>query len=159
MEFSVGRERRRPIPGFGGKYEVSDLGNVYSNGCALQKVKGKYVSLSGPEGVMQVKVCYLVARAFLSNMELRPYVVHLDGDLENNRADNLSWSETEEARRGRKPSGRRVWVHRRDTGEFVGQWDSLSGACRALGVDCGSARRVADGERKSVGGYVFRWWA
>lgn len=150
---------RKKIRGFGGKYEVDELGNVWSRGCVLAKVRGRYVTLSGKEeGCRQVLVCYLVARAFVANAEMRPYVVHLDGDRTNDRVENLAWSETKEERKGRKAGGRRCWVYQRD-GAFVGKFESLQAACRELGVDPAQARRVADGRGKSAKGYVFRWGA
>ena len=151
------REERRRVPGYGGKYEVSDLGNVYSNGGMLEKVRGMYVSLSGrQEGVHQVKVCYLVARAFVPNLEGRPYVVHVNGDVRDDRAANLEWSEEKEVRRGRKPKREPVVVTDRG-GEYVGRFESLAEACRVLDLDRSQARKVLRGEVRSAKGYVIRY--
>lgn len=151
-------EKMKTVPGFGGRYKVSDLGRVFSRGCELVKVRGRYVSLSGRGGVQQVKVCYLVARAFVPNLELRPYVVHVNGDPTDDRAENLRWSEEAE-RCSRKAAAKEpVWVLRKD-GEVVGQWESIVEACRDLGVNVSLARKVARGEARSTGGFVFKWWA
>ena len=34
----------------------------------------------------------LVAKAFVPNPDNLPYVAHIDGNLSNNRADNLRWT-------------------------------------------------------------------
>lgn len=147
----------RPVQGFGGKYRVGSDGSVWRDGSRLVAVDGKYVSLSWKGEVRRVKICYLVARAFVENAELRPWVVHLNGDARDNRAENLAWSERKEELRGRQPWREeiavRVW--RKVGGEFVGAWPRLDEACRELGVSRASALRVLRGEAKSAKGYVF----
>lgn len=152
-------ERFKQVPGFGGKYRISTLGRVLSGVSELTKVRGRYVSLSGHGGVQQVKVAYLVARAFVPNPEMRPYVVHVNGNLEDDRAENLQWSEVQEVKKGRPMKQEPVWVIRKRDGEVIGQWNSIVQACCALGVDVALARRVARGAAKSTHGYVFKWWA
>jgi hypothetical protein len=44
----------------------------------------------------QVRVCDMVARAFVPNPENMPFVVHINGDLLDDRAVNLKWSWTPE---------------------------------------------------------------
>lgn len=46
-------------------------------------------------GGKNFKVHRLVATAFLENPYLYPYVVHKDGDKNNNHADNLEWTDTQ----------------------------------------------------------------
>ena len=84
------------------RYSVREDGTVLSNGMALSPVRGVWVSLHGERRY----VSYLVARAFVPNPEGRPYVVHKDGDPENNEADNLEWSEEKEPDRKAGPKPR-----------------------------------------------------
>lgn len=156
--FDIKREKRKKVPGFGGKYEVGDLGYVYSKGAVLTKVRGMYVSLSGKEeGVRQMRVSYLVARAFVPNAEMRPYVVHINGDIRDDRAVNLMWSEQREVKRGRMPRKEPVVVEDMKTLEFMGRFESVIDACRAFGFGESHARKVLRGEVKSIKGYFLRY--
>lgn len=148
---------RKKVPGFGGKYEVTERGEVLSRGCVLEPVRGMYVNLSGKDGVRQVKIAYLVARAFIPNLEARPYVVHKNGDRRDNRVENLQWSETREARRGRKPEGGLGVVVMTPSGEFVGTYPSVRTACDVLRMDYSAALRVLKGRARTTKGYVLRW--
>lgn len=152
----TGTDRRVvPVPGYNNKYGVGSDGTVWSGGSQLVVVRG-YVSLSGGGKVDRVKVAYLVARAFLPNPEMRPYVRHRNGDPADNRAENLEWSEEKEERRGRRAIPFSVTVWRKDDGSLVGSWGSVRDACRALGVSEEGARRVLRGQAHSVKGYMFK---
>ena len=57
-----------------------------------QHWKGKTVKYLGiPAGPY---VHRLVAQAFIDNPNSHRFVIHLDGDLENNQVDNLAWTDT-----------------------------------------------------------------
>ena len=154
--FGTDRIELKQVPGYGGKYYVGTDGSVWRDGSALIPVRGLYVNLSWQSHVETVKVAYLVARAFVPNMEMRPFVRHVDGNIRNNRASNLEWSEEKEDGRSRKGVGEPVSVWSRKTGELVGSWGSLKEACRALGVEMAAARRMMRGGVKSTKGYIFK---
>lgn len=91
-----------PIKGTNGIYEVSNYGrvhNTYTDRYLKPGVQGK--------GYLNVTLCVngkrttamihrLVANEFIRNWEGKPQVNHIDGDKENNRADNLEWVTNEE---------------------------------------------------------------
>lgn len=135
-----------------GRYEVGDDGVVYSGGLPLAAIDGRGVNLGGK----RVKIAYLVARAFVPNGECREFVRHKNGDVTDNRACNLEWSdEKEEKRRGRKPGV--CWCRAWDLdGEIVGTWRTVSEAAEACGVKADAVRRAVNGLQKTAGGLLWR---
>jgi len=103
-------EEWRDIPGYEGKYQVSDRGRVKSCARHIHWFRGRTRPL--PERVMQTPPMYrgylhvhlkhagdrkrffvhqLVAIAFLENPDGKPYVNHIDRDKRNNHISNLEW--------------------------------------------------------------------
>lgn len=76
-------------------YEVSSFGNVKSKRKLLKKelVKGGYlrVTLSENNKQKRFQIHRLVAITFLNNYLNKPCVNHKDGDVKNNRLENLEW--------------------------------------------------------------------
>ena len=133
------------------RYSVREDGVVLSGGLPLAVVRGG-VNIHG----RRIKVAFLVARAFVPNSELRPWVRHLNGDLEDNRAENLEWcEEKEERRRGRKPAQRwvRAWTLE---GETAGCWRNVQEAADDVGVSPAAIRACLRGERRMAGGLLWR---
>ena len=151
-------ERRRRIEGYGGRYEVGDLGRVYGDGYELSLIDGKYVNLSEGGVARRVKVAYLVARAFIANAECRPYVGHRDGDLRNNRVENLYWTEEKHGwARGRKAVDGKGVLQYTVEGEFVARYGSIAEASAATGVARSLIRNCAEGKARRAKGFVFRF--
>ena len=157
------QEKRRwePVPGYEGSYRVSNLGEVYSvrGKCYLEIVRGRYVNLSKQGRIERLKIAYLVARAFMKNPELRPYVIHLNGDRTDHRASNLAWSEEseEDARGRRKQKGTRSVLCYSEDGELLGKYESVGSAASAMGVARQGIMRVCNGKGKRCGGYIWRY--
>lgn len=107
-------EEWRPVPGYEGLYEVSNMGRVKSlerdlihkNGSITHKkeiilepcIRHGYptASLRKNNEEWRVGVHRLVAMAFIPNPENKPYVDHWDTDTTNNKVENLSWVTTKE---------------------------------------------------------------
>lgn len=116
------KELWKPIEGFEDRYEVSNLGRVKSlafdywmqpigrrghyrhkKECILKNTKqcidGQVycvVSLSaGQKQYTRFTVANLVAQHFVPNPNNWYFVEHIDGDYDNNRADNLRWKKYE----------------------------------------------------------------
>lgn len=98
----------KDIEGFEGIYQISNIGRVKS----LQRIRYNTLSenikerilkpVLNTEGYHQValykdgknqhpKVHRLVAIAFLSNISLKQYINHIDGNKENNCVNNIEW--------------------------------------------------------------------
>lgn len=92
-------ERWKPIEGYKGLYEVSDLGRICNKktgyiGPCLSGRNGGYPAwvLRGSDGVKKARYLHqLVARAFVSGYCDGLMVNHKDGNCHNNRAANLEW--------------------------------------------------------------------
>lgn len=109
----------RPVEGSDGRYEVSSLGRVRSNGWTLITSHGRtrriparvlsgkpnhsggyaQVNLRMPEGVQHVHVHHLVLTAFVGPRPEGAYGCHNNGDPTDNRVENLRWD---------TPSGNRI---------------------------------------------------
>ena len=156
-------EQWRDIPGYEGLYEASDLGRIRTNANKITSnarfpvrhwkqriMKLKYQARSSGKRDARVSlwkggaersylVSRLVAMAWCDGYAEGMTVDHIDGDPENNAADNLEWvTRGDNIRRGFENglyhTMRPVTVE--VNGETV-QYRSMSAASRAMGYNSG----------------------
>lgn len=152
-------ERTREISGYEGLYGVSNKGNVYSlkSGCALVANREAYVTLSKGGKIATYRIADLVAREWVANKMRWSYVRHKDGDVRNNRADNLEWCQEKEVQRGSANKLARKVLQLDLMGGLVGKYNSIADASLVTGVDKSSISRCCRGSAMSAGGYRWRF--
>lgn len=138
-------EEWKPIKGYEGIYEVSNMGRVKS----LHRSQGRilkqdtkdngYIQVSlNKDGVQSKKhVHRLVATAFIPNPHNKSEVNHIDGNKENNNADNLEWCTREYNMRHAYRNGlTNADIHKKSVILYkkYGEYKSVTEAARALNV-------------------------
>lgn len=156
-------ENWKPVEGYEGLYEVSDLGRVRSlprmgtcgkilKPCDRQskKFNKKYlrVGLTKDGKVKWHSVHVLVAKAFIPNPDNLPEVDHINNDETDNRACNLQWITRKD--NIVKDHGHAVMCV--ETGQI---FETKADALEWMGLprDSGELSRVCDCENKSTRGY------
>lgn len=152
-------ERTREISGYEGLYGVSNKGNVYSlkSGCALVANREAYVTLSKGGKIATYRIADLVAREWVANKMRWSYVRHKDGDVRNNRSDNLEWCQEKEVQRGSANKLARKVLQLDLMGGLVGKYNSIADASLVTGVDKSSISRCCRGSAMSAGNYRWRF--
>ena len=91
-------EQWKPIEGTNGKYEVSNLGRVRTNGqrpglltLTKQPSGYRYAMIEIDGKPCNRRVHRLVAQYFLPNPDNMKEVNHKDGNKDNNHVSNLEW--------------------------------------------------------------------
>ena len=152
-------ERTREISGYEGLYGVSNKGNVYSlkSGCALVANREAYVTLSKGGKIATYRIADLVAREWVAIKMRWSYVRHKDGDVRNNRTDNLEWCQEKEVHRGSANKLARKVLQLDLMGGLVGKYNSIADASLVTGVDKSSISRCCRGSAMSAGNYRWRF--
>ena len=160
---------------YGEQYQVSSTGIVRNKitGHILKPQEDNKgylrVRLSLHDKKATAKVHRLVATAFILNPYGKPQVNHKDTNKHNNMVDNLEWATNGEnqihayktglnyvtGRAGRK----KVAVSKIDlsTGKIIDTYKSLADAGRENNLHDTNIRKVINGERKSCGGFGWKY--
>lgn len=174
-------ETWKAIAGYEGLYEVSDLGRVRSlnyNHTGVAKIlnprknRGGYLLVAlfkdGKRKDMQVH--RLVAQAFIHNPNNLETVNHRDEVKTNNAASNLEWMSvadnlnygshnrrSAEARVNNPKMSKPVRQLDKTTGELLATFPSTHEAERVTRIHRQSICCCCNGERKSAGGYNWKY--
>lgn len=124
------------------------------------KLGYQYVVLRDSGKGKHSQVHRLVAAAFISNLENKPIVNHLDCNPGNNKLSNLEWCTHKENSQYAKSLGRCTAHHTKaiiqtdDAENIIDQFDSIHAAARTLGTTCGNISSACRTGRHAKG---YRW--
>lgn len=171
----------KDIEGFEGQYQISNFGRVRSMDRYVRNGRGYMIKACGKIlkthsthcGYEQVKlgknrthrsVHRLVAIAFIPNPNNLPCVNHKDEDKMNNIYTNLEWCNHRYnvlygtcQERLRKYKNQPVFMIDKDSGEILNKYDSMKIAMEKTGVHKVTISQVCRGERKTGGGYLWKY--
>lgn len=163
----------KPVLGYEGLYEVSNLGNIRNmltnkifhikKGCPYKKVR-----LKNSNGeAKNLYVHRIVAEAFIDNHDNLPQVNHIDGNKLNNNADNLEWVSSSENIRHAYSTG----LNNRKNHSRISQgrkrvicvengiiFPSITSAALFAGVTESAVCMCVKGKRKACRGYHFKYF-
>jgi len=163
------KEHWKPVTGYEDRYLVSDLGNVWS--LLLQKPVKPRIDKNGycrvnlyKDGKHKtIRVHRLVADQFLTAMEGKTEINHINEDKTDNRAENLEYC----TRKYNVNYGHRAEKHKQKVSKTVMQY-SMSGKCVNKYSSAVQASLITQigrsnisgccrGDRKTAGGYMWRF--
>lgn len=172
------KEIWKPVVGYEGFYEVSNIGRVRSlerKDCLGRTVKERVlkpafndfgyliVGLCAGGKQKTLKVHRLVCEAFHENPYNKPQVNHLNEDKSDNRAVNLEWATAKENlnhgahnERMAKTLSKPICQYTRD-GELVKIWPSTIEVQRQTGFSKGHISKAANGNRKTAYGFIWKY--
>lgn len=169
----------KPVPGYEGLYEISNMGNVkslarmkpYRDGFRRfpggilkpNKINGGYrlVMLTNSHTRKGFLVHRLVAESFIENPNCLPQVNHIDGNKENNTVSNLEWCTAKEnmlhSVKNRLRSDLKPVVMLTKDGRVVRKFNGVREAARETGIERTNIRFCCNNKHRSAGGYLWRW--
>lgn len=168
--------------GFEGLYKISKSGKVVSlkhkklrymkSTARSTKNEGHLLSynLSDKNGNKYHKMVHmLVAEHFIQNPLGYKYVMHIDGNPQNNNVGNLRWTErpvhhrVKKSKDYKKLEGKRNLMTTQEVeqyytdGTYINTFRSILEAAEKTKFSYDSIKRVLDGKKSSIGGYVWKY--
>lgn len=163
----------KDIPGYEGKYQVSNLGRVKSLNYNRQRIEKNlriYVSEDGYARIYLSKeskkkdylLHRIVADAFVPNPHNKSEINHINGVKSDNRAENLEWC-------SRSENEKHAWVsglgthYLRQVVQYdmqrnpLKEWESIKTAGNETGIERRNINACCQGKRKTAGGYIWRY--
>jgi len=174
----------KPVVGYEGLYEVSNLGRVRSldrvvsgkDGCTLS-IKGQmmhptlnttgypFVGLrkDGKRGMYTVH--RLVAKAFIPNPDNLAEINHKNEDKTDNRVANMEWCDHSynmrfgtRGERCRKKADCHAVVQMDMEGNVIAEYEAIKVAARVVGINnAETITKCCKGTRPSAGGYRWKY--
>ena len=158
------KEIYKDIQGYGGKYQISNLGNVYS--LITNKILKPRLTL---DGYYQVDLCKngvkkhlyihrLVAQSFLDNPNNFPIINHKDENPMNNIYSNLEWCDKKYNNNYGKCKDKHAKTVSKPINQydlqdnFIKQWNSMKEASETLKLSRGNICMCCEGIRNKTGG-------
>lgn len=155
----------KPIQGFEGLYEVSNLGRVKSIGTYNTCKKGIMRPMIDTDGYPHVRlynsgmsrdvsIHRLVAAAFIPNPNNYKYVNHKDENTRNNTVANLEWCTN--SYNLAYSNGKKVKQYSK-SGDFIKEFNCIADASRECNISTTNISKCCKGKRHSAGKYVWKY--
>ena len=150
-------------------YFISNKGRFKNNKGKIMdlKVHNKYITVSfrNEDKTKTYQLHRIIAQLFVTNSENKPFVNHIDGNKENNCAENLEFVTKSENTKHAHENGlikknyRKVNQYDKE-GKFIAQFESIKSAGIILKLDKSSIGHVCAKDRpgsNSCGGFIFKY--
>lgn len=160
----------KDIPGYDGKYKISNLGNISSTKRGKLKLMKHSISNLGYHRITLYKdgvnkhyaIHRLVAQAFIPNEHNYPFINHKDENPGNNSVDNLEWCtpsyNINYGKRNQKVSEASHPIRQTtEDGFILATYYSANFAAKMLEFDVSILYRCLRGNAKTAYGYKWEY--
>jgi hypothetical protein len=169
---SLEGELWKAIKGFAGKYEVSTRGRVRLNKGNRYKLvtcrdNSSCVTVNIGRREDRYVVSRLVANAFLPRVKGKPLVIHIDGNLKNNKVSNLKWDtpkceiitrkSMKTRTKNKRPTRERPVYQYTLSWNIIATHPSVQAAARSLKIHASTISACCRGKYASSGGYRWKY--